>query len=39
MAAGQHDVLGLDIAVHNALGMGVRQRVEHVLENPHRLRG
>ena len=39
MAAGQHDVVGLDIPVHDALPVRVGQRIEDVAKNPGRVGG
>ena len=38
VAAPQHDVLGLDVAVHYAVRVGLGQRVHHVAEDAHRVR-
>ena len=35
--AGEHHVLGLDVAVHHAVLVRVSQRVRHVVQQPHRV--
>jgi hypothetical protein len=35
-AVGQHDVRGLDVAVHQPHGVAVLQRVQHVADDPQR---